>query len=497
MSHGKTRTLREAAIEVLKKSTPTHYQELTTRILDSNLASTSSKTPAASLNAAIHLDIKRKGSNSDFVRISPGVYGLRGLHSGMATYDPDASGDNPPQSVDGAHPSGEETEQLVRISQFPVYREVRQLLRIWHERQRKQITGFQNALQQLRGTPQQTVDWTNPDRWISERLSGEHRELADAIWAETNKTVNPRYTYGHWLLSQTYGLTGVHSDGTIYVTNRGRGFLEHEGGDVEALLDEQEGLTRVLALVADNGPVPARGILSEWTEYLRKHSNFSTQSGFKYTLGRRLNNLIDRDLVSRKSTMYSVTDAGLSYLKRVGTEEALGGAEQQEIWELAKKQELSVRENLLELLFEMDPFVFEHLVKRLLEEMDYQNVEVTARSGDGGVDVVGDIELGITSVREVVQAKRHKQKIQRKDLDALRGSLYRFNAVRGTIISTSQFSKGTQEAAFAGGAAPITLIDGEKLVDLLIERNIGVRKRPLEILEVDADAFAGIGSEVD
>ena len=99
----------------------------------------------------------------------------------------------------------------------------------------------------------------------------------------------------------------------------------------------------------------------------------------------------------------------------------------------------------------MDAFAFEHLVKRLLEEMGYQNVEVTPPSGDGGVDVIADIELGITSVREVVQAKRHRRTIQRKELDALRGSLHRFNAVRGTIIATSQFAKGTKEAAFEGG----------------------------------------------
>ncbi len=137
----------------------------------------------------------------------------------------------------------------------------------------------------------------------------------------------------------------------------------------------------------------------------------------------------------------------------------------------------------------MDPFAFEHLVKRLLEEMDYQNVEVTSPSGDGGVDVVADIELGITSVREVVQVKRHRRAIQRKDLDALRGSLYRFNAVRGTIIATSRFSKGTIDAAFATGAAPITLIDGDKLIDLLIEHGIGVRKRTVELLEVDPSDF--------
>ena len=94
---------------------------------------------------------------------------------------------------------------------------------------------------------------------------------------------------------------------------------------------------------------------------------------------------------------------------------------------------------------------------------------MTSPSNDGGVDVIARIELGITSVREVVQAKRHKRTIQRKDLDALRGSLYRFNAVRGTLIATSRFSKGTAEAAFEGGAAPITLIDGDKFIDLLIE----------------------------
>ena len=124
--------------------------------------------------------------------------------------------------------------------------------------------------------------------------------------------------------------------------------------------------------------------------------------------------------------------------------------------------------------------------------MDYQNVEVTARSGDGGVDVVADIELGITSVREVVQVKKHRRPIQRKDLDALRGSLYRFNAVRGTIVTTARFAKGTQEAAFATGAAPITLIDGDKLIDMLIEHGIGVRKRTIEMLEVDPSAFAAV-----
>ena len=128
----------------------------------------------------------------------------------------------------------------------------------------------------------------------------------------------------------------------------------------------------------------------------------------------------------------------------------------------------------------------------ILEEMDYQNVEVTTRSRDGGVEVIAEIELGITSVREGVQAKRHKRTMQRKDLDALRGSLSRFDAVRGTIIATSRFSKGTEEAAFTGDAAPITVIDGDKRIDLLIEHGIAVHKRTLEVLTVDPDTFADL-----
>ena len=491
-----TKTLRQAALELLQEIGPTHYQELTNQILDRGLASSSSKTPAASLNAIIAVDIKRNGSRSEFIRVRPGVFGLRALHA--AGVPPEKQGVSGPAS--DAEPDDEtvanldETERRVRTPLFPAYGEVRHLLRVWPGNLRKQITGFHATLAELRGTPQKTEDWTDPDSWISERLSGEDRELAEAIWTRSNKTVNPRHTYGHWLLSQKYGL--IEEDaGSLALTDRGREFLEHEGGETEAFLDEQEGLVKLLALVADNGPTRAGGLLDEWTEYLNRHSSFASPSTFRDTLRRRLNNLRDRGLVDRKGTMYSVTDAGLGYLERVGTEEILGGNEQQELWTLAKKQEASVRESLRELLHEMDAFAFEHLVKRLLEEMNYQNVEVTSRSNDGGVDVVADIELGITSVREVVQAKRHKRPIQRKDLDALRGSLYRFDAVRGTIIATSRFSRGTEEAAFASGAAPITLIDGEKLIDLLIEHDIGVRKRTLEVLAVDPDAFAELEPE--
>jgi restriction system protein len=106
-------------------------------------------------------------------------------------------------------------------------------------------------------------------------------------------------------------------------------------------------------------------------------------------------------------------------------------------------------------------------------------------------------ESGITSVKEVVQVKKVTSNIQRVVLDSLRGSLHRFDAFRGTIITLSDFSKGTKDAAFEIGAAPITLINGDKLIDLLIENNIAVRKINLEYFTVIADYFIEDEEQID
>lgn len=396
-----------------------------------------------------------------------------------------------PDSSNSLHPATEATSppedsRRVRIPWFPVYREVRHLLRVWPGHSRAQITGLHSTLAQLRGTPKNPVDWTDPDSWIPARLKGDARKLAQAIWTTSHGEVNPRHTTGHWLLSQKYELLDEGPDGSLLLTDRGRDFIVNHFGEAVSLLDTQEGLVELLTIVADNGPAQVRGLEPAWTEFLEQHSAFRSPSTVRDTLRRRLNNLLDRGLIERESAKYTVTDGGISYLEKVAPEPG----PRMKIQMLAKEQKAAVRESLREHLLKMDPKDFEELVGRLLEEMNYQNVGVVGQSGDGGVDVIAEIQLGVTSVREVVQAKRHKRTIQRKDLDALRGSLYRFNAVRGTIVATSRFAKGAVEAAFAQGAAPITLIDGDRLIDLLIEHGIGVRTRAIEVVTFDLEGLS-------
>lgn len=86
--------------------------------------------------------------------------------------------------------------------------------------------------------------------------------------------------------------------------------------------------------------------------------------------------------------------------------------------------------------------------------------------------------------------KRLSSNVQRSVLDSLRGCLHRFDAVKGTIITLSDFSKGAKDAAFEKGAGPITLINGEKLIDLLVETQIAVKTKLIDTFVIDNEYFS-------
>lgn len=72
----------DAAASVLDKAgQPLHYREITRRMLDSGLWSSSGKTPDATVNAQIVTEINRKGPDSRFIRTAPGTFALNdGAH---------------------------------------------------------------------------------------------------------------------------------------------------------------------------------------------------------------------------------------------------------------------------------------------------------------------------------------------------------------------------------------------------------------------------------
>ena len=206
----------------------------------------------------------------------------------------------------------------VRVPWFPTYRELRHVLPVWTGRSQSHVTGLHRTLAQLRGTPQNPEDWQDPDTWIPEKLSRDDRELAHAIWTETGKTVNPRHTAGHWNLTRRYELLVPDAEGNLELTDRGHDFIDHAFGETERLLDEKEGLFKLLSIVANGGSARIADLIEPWAEFLRRHSGFGSPSTIQDTLRRRLKNLLDRNLVEHEGSDYGITNAGVDYMKKVG-----------------------------------------------------------------------------------------------------------------------------------------------------------------------------------
>lgn len=148
------------------------------------------------------------------------------------------------------------------------------------------------------------------------------------------------------------------------------------------------------------------------------------------------------------------------------------------------------RKALMERMMQLDPQDFEELITTLLSKMGFSEVSRTPYGGDGGVDVRGIMTVhDAIHIKLAVQAKRWKANVQSPVVQQLRGSLG--TDERGLIVTTSNFSKGARdEATRSSSHTPIDLIDGDQLVSLLVEYNLGVRKNRYQLLELTPSFFS-------
>jgi len=466
-------TAKEAAVKVLEEvGTPLHYEALTEHILEKGNWETEGQTPAATVNAQLATSIKKRGEASPFQRVSPGVFALR-------SWDlPDKQPEDP------------QDESRVHVPLFPEYDSVRHLLRIMNGEPRNNLLTLFASIREQRGTPQNPVNWKDPDDWIHERMEGPAQRIAQRIWEMSDREVNPRYVRGAYFLIERYHLLEEDSEGIYRLTERGRAFAENKRDAVQRI-DEHEGLGELLSILATKTRAQRADLIPEWGDYLHTYSAFGSTSTIKDTLRRRIVNLLERGYIEREGHTYVITEDGIAYARVFAEEE--GGSPREDVQHALRRYNDAQRAKLREYLGTMDPYLFEYLINDLLEAMGYQDVEVTQQSGDRGVDVVGTVQFGITTVREVVQVKRQQGTISRPKLDQLRGALPYHEAIRGTIITLGRFSKQCKESALFAGAAPITLIDGDRLLDLLVEHEIGIQKRPVLMYDFDEQYFAEQG----
>ena len=148
-----------------------------------------------------------------------------------------------------------------------------------------------------------------------------------------------------------------------------------------------------------------------------------------------------------------------------------------------EKHNKKVRKELQKRLLDMEWDEFEKLVARFLAEMGF---EIEATKINGGIDVRGTLVVAdVIRIQLAVQVKKWKRNVQAPIVNQVRGSLGVHE--QGLIITTGGFSKGAKEAAVRQNAVPVALMDGEQLVGLLVDNEIGIKRRRHDLIELDEE----------
>ena len=140
----------------------------------------------------------------------------------------------------------------------------------------------------------------------------------------------------------------------------------------------------------------------------------------------------------------------------------------------------------------LDPSAFERLVQRLLRESGFIQVEVTGRTGDGGIDGKGIAKIhGFMSFHVLFQCKRYKGSVGPSEIRDFRGAMVG-RADKGLFITTGTFTPAAIKEATRDGAPPIDLVDGDELAEKLKELELGLKRELVEKVVVDDKWFEGI-----
>ena len=145
------------------------------------------------------------------------------------------------------------------------------------------------------------------------------------------------------------------------------------------------------------------------------------------------------------------------------------------------------RSKLLETLQTLSSGGFERLCQRVLREAGFEQVVVTGKSGDGGIDGHGVLALNaFVSFRVLFQCKRYVGSVSPGHVRDFRGAM-QGRADKGLILTTGSFTAEARREATRDGAPPIELVDGEKLVSLFASLELGLR--PVTTYDLDDSFF--------
>lgn len=193
------------------------------------------------------------------------------------------------------------------------------------------------------------------------------------------------------------------------------------------------------------------------------------------------------EIASPQYGTWSITEQGRARLatQRDGLKEPDSGSSASLV-ALHEEYVGQFRDNVLERLLELSPEQFEHFAKKLLTAYGFVSMKVTSVSHDGGIDGHGLLKVGLARMGVAFQCKKWQNTVQRPEIDKFRGAI-QGEFEQGIFFTTSSFSEGAKSASLKRGAVPVVLLDGESIVDLMIEKQFGVKRRPLELYSEEID----------
>jgi restriction system protein len=149
------------------------------------------------------------------------------------------------------------------------------------------------------------------------------------------------------------------------------------------------------------------------------------------------------------------------------------------------------RAEVLQLMLSLPAAGFEQLCRRVLREAGFVQVTVTGRSGDQGIDGFGTLQINLlVSFQVLFQCKRYRESVGASQVRDFRGAMAG-RADKGMIITTGTFTAEARREASRDGVPPIELIDGDKLIKLLENLELGLRK--VTTYEIDVPFFNEFG----
>ena len=133
----------------------------------------------------------------------------------------------------------------------------------------------------------------------------------------------------------------------------------------------------------------------------------------------------------------------------------------------------------------MPPSGFERLCQRLLREYGFQEVTVTGKSSDGGIDGVGVLQVNpFVSFKVLFQSKRYAGSVGAPVVRDFRGAMVG-RTDKGIIITTGTFTAEAKREADRDGTSPIKLIDGDLLINLFEELELGLKPRTTYDIDIN------------